>query len=95
MIKVSINSVKANKFLSKVTRNLDKLTKDAGDYFRSKTPEKSGNARRKTSTRGNTIRADYPYAERLDKGWSSKAREGMTKPTITFIEKWLVKLMRK
>ena len=46
-----------------------------------------GNARSKTVLQGNTIVADYAYAERLDTGWSKQAPNGMSDPTIAFMQK--------
>lgn len=43
---------------------------------------KPGNARRKTVLKGNEIQANYPYAKRLEEGYSSQAPDGMTKPTL-------------
>lgn len=45
-----------------------------------------GNARRNTKLTRDSIEADYPYAERLDSGWSKQAPDGMTKPTEQFLE---------
>lgn len=54
----------------------------SGDYFKSITPKASGNARSKTSTKQNVIRAEYAYAARLDEGYSRQAPQGMSDPTI-------------
>lgn len=50
---------------------------------------KPGNARRKTILRGNQIEANYPYAQRLEEGWSSQAPKGMTEPTLEDIRKYV------
>ena len=53
-----------------------------------------GNARRKTTLKGNTIDANYPYALRLDKeNWSSQAPDGMTKPTLEYIREYIYKTL--
>lgn len=65
--------------------NLKGLHKEAHKEYVSLTPIDKGNARRKTTLQGNTIQANYPYADRLDKGWSKQAPKGMTEP----FEKWL------
>jgi hypothetical protein len=42
-----------------------------------------GNARRKTTMDSATsFTADYPYAERLDQGWSNQAPKGMVEPLL-------------
>lgn len=46
-----------------------------------------GNARRSTVLKGNTIQADYPYAKRLDTGYSSQAPKGIVKPFIIWLRK--------
>jgi hypothetical protein len=67
------------------------LAKEAYKFFRSKTPIKTGNARRNTHLTGATIQGDYPYATRLDKGYSSQAPEGMSKPTDEFVRNYISK----
>lgn len=69
----------------------DTLAKEGHKFFRSVTPIKTGNARRNTILAGNEIEANYPYARRLDEGYSSQARDGMTRPTIAHIQEWIKK----
>lgn len=77
--------------MDKVLRDLDerKLSRFAYDIFKELTPEKSGNAKRKTQLKGNQIVADYPYAGKLDKGYSQQAPEGMSKPTFEKIKQYV------
>jgi hypothetical protein len=63
----------------------------AAVYFHDITPVRTGNARRKTRLANDTVIADYPYAERLDDGYSKQAPQGMTTPT----EKEIIKLVNK
>jgi hypothetical protein len=63
------------------------LPKEAYDVFRKETPYRSGNAYRNTHLNGNTITANYAYAERLDEGYSQLKPKGMTGPTEKFLEK--------
>ena len=87
----------AQKRIIQLKKTLDSknLTKVAYDYFKGITPIKSGNARNHTTTNGNTINADYPYAQRLDKGWSKKAPNGMVKPTIQYLREYIKKQLGK
>lgn len=73
----------------------EQTMREAGKYFKSITPIRSGNARRKTKTSGTVIDADYAYADRLDNGWSRQAPNGMTDPTIDFIEQEINKRIRR
>lgn len=58
------------------------IAKEVFDYFVSITPIDKGNARRRTKLQGDTIHANYPYATRLDTGYSNQAKDGMSKPTL-------------
>ena len=80
----------------KMARGLKQLPIFAFDAFVGFTPFRSGNAINKTKLRGTVIEANYPYAKRLDKGYSKQARRGMTEPTIKEIERNLKsKVIRK
>lgn len=75
--------------------NPTKLAKEAYNYFVSITPIDSGNARRNTTLQGDEIHANYPYAKRLDQGWSEQAPKGMTKPTEKFVSAYIRKELGK
>jgi hypothetical protein len=69
---------------------------DAGyPVFLEHTPVKTGNAKRRTSKNSSQIIADYPYARRLDQGWSKQHPEGMVKPTITAMRNFVTKTLGK
>jgi hypothetical protein len=82
------------------TLNDETISKEAFSKFKEITPERTGNAKNKTRLRGNTIEANYPYATVLDRGrhmtnrgarGSDLAPEGMSKPTIEHIRKFVNK----
>lgn len=81
--------------IEKVKKELRKVPQDSLKEFRALTPIDTGNARRKTTLSGNTIKADYPYAQRLDEGWSKQARRGITEPFAKWFEKHINKIMGK
>jgi hypothetical protein len=69
---------------------------DAGfPVFVTNTPVKTGNARRHTSKSSSTIDAVYPYAQRLDRGYSRQSPDGMTKPTLAAIRAYIAKQLGK
>ena len=81
--------------INRINSRLEMVPKAALDFFKKKTPKRSGTARRRTKLVNNkTINADYPYAKRLDQGYSKKAPRGMSKPTGKFIQA-LVKIILK
>jgi hypothetical protein len=81
--------------LKRLQKELEKVPEQAFDHWVAKTPVDSGRARRSTSLKGSTIVADYPYAKRLDEGWSRQARTGMSRPTMDFVKRLVQGLMRK
>jgi hypothetical protein len=100
-VKLSVN--KMTNSLKRIQKRLDKLPSEAHKEFVKNTPIKSGNAKRNTRLKGNTIEADYPYAEVLDKGrhmtnrglrGSEQAPKGMSKPTEEFIQKRIEKILK-
>jgi len=72
-----------------------KMAKAALPVFYKNTPIKTGNARRKTSQYQDTIEANYAYAQRLDQGYSKQSPQGMTKPTMDFLRKYVQKVKTK
>ena len=79
----------------KISVRVSALPKEAYDYWKSITPIRTGNARRRTRLQGNKIKANYDYAVPLDNGHSSQAPDGMSKPTDRFIRQRLKKAIRK
>jgi len=93
--KLTLKSAKIAKALTQRQRDLAKVPQRAHKEFVKNTPVRSGNARRRTRLKGDTIKASYPYATRLDDGYSSQARNGMTEPTVKYIQKIVKKIMGK
>jgi len=84
-------SIRSDGELDSIRQQIAALPKEAYDYFKSVTPIRTGNARRRTRLSGDTIRADYAYAQPLDDGRSRQAPQGMTEPT----EKWLARRVKQ
>ena len=92
---VKLVSDTMSKSLKKIQQDLATLPKELYDFWVKQTPIQSGNARRKTRLEKNTIAARYPYAQRLDQGWSNQAPDGMSKPTEKELSRLLDKKIRK
>lgn len=86
-IKLKLRSSQIGPDLRKKDRRLSQVPNLAHDEFVRNTPIRTGNARRRTRLQGSTIKANYPYAERLDQGYSRQAPQGMSEPTIEFIRR--------
>ena len=91
---VTLNVKSLKSTIKTIQKKLNNLPKEAYTEFVKDTPIRSGNARRKTKLSGNTIEANYPYAQRLDDGYSPQSPDGMTKPTLDFVKKRLRQIMR-
>lgn len=92
-------SIKINETVSKdisaILRDLAKIPAEAHKEFVALTPIDKGGARRKTTRQGNTITADYDYAQRLDTGWSKQAPKGMVEPWSKWVEKRMNQALEK
>lgn len=73
--------------------NTKKLIDVAYSSFVDHTPIKTGNARHHTLKTDTEILASYPYAKRLDNGWSKQSPNGMVKPTIATIRDYIKKTL--
>jgi hypothetical protein len=71
------------------------MAEEAHKVFLKNTPVRTGNARRNTELQRNNIVADYPYATRLDQGWSRQSPQGMSQPTIEFLQGYIKKNLGK
>jgi len=78
--------------------NDNNISREAFKKFVDVTPFKSGNAKRSTKLQGNSINADYNYADVLDKGrhmtnrgmrGSKQAPKGMSEPTLDHIRQYV------
>lgn len=89
MAKVDLSQF--NKQMSKALNALDDLPEFAETTMKAFTPiaaVRGGNARRNTNLQGNTITADYPYAQRLEDNWSPQTRgRGIIAPTEAAIQR--------
>jgi hypothetical protein len=93
-LSVKFNNTTGKK-LANIEKQLRKLPAEAADVFKQNTPVKTGNAKSKTSLRGqDSIVADYPYAQKLDDGYSKQAPQGMTKPTKRFIKQRINQIVK-
>ena len=100
-VTLTVNKMSAS--LKRIQRKLDKVPQEAYKEFVKNTPVKTGNARRNTRLKGNTIEAKYQYAQVLDKGrhmtnrgmrGSEQAPQGMSKPTQEFIQKRITQIIK-
>lgn len=81
--------------VARIQKQLEQVPRKAFDFWVKTTPKRSGAARRRTSLKGNTIQANYDYAVHLDSGSSAQAAQGMSAPTLSFVDKLINKIVRK
>ena len=106
-VDIGKNNITGN--IAKKIKLLDRVPSQAYTFFKAITPigkpstwkskppagYTPGNARRSTSLSKDIIHAQYPYADRLDQGYSRQAPNGMSKPTKAFIKKTVDTIIRK
>lgn len=96
-MKIKIESKQIKKLASLARKEIRAAQEQAYFFWKRETPYRTGNARRKTTLNKNreTITANYPYAERLDEGYSSQSPKGMSQPTAKFYEREISRRFRK
>jgi hypothetical protein len=72
----------------------EKLAQVAYPVFKKLTPIRSGRARNSTELNRNDIIANYPYAKRLDQGYSKQAPNGMVTPTFNYLQKYMKRIAK-
>ena len=93
MLRIKLIANTMTPLIKKIRQELSNLPLEAFEVWRGVTPVKTGNARKKTTLKGNEIRADYGYAVPLDQGRSKQAPQGMLKPTDRFIRNKVKKIL--
>tara|TARA_R110000822_G_C15177512_1_gene479979 strand:+ start:445 stop:732 length:288 start_codon:yes stop_codon:yes gene_type:complete len=93
-MKMQIDTKALDAALKDMVELKQSLLDSAYKHFVSITPVNTGNARRNTKQTKDAINADYPYADRLDNGWSKQAPEGMTGPTEQFLENEIQNILK-
>jgi hypothetical protein len=94
MISIKTDLTRVQKLIENTKDLEQQLIQEAYQFFKDITPIDTGNARRNTVKAGNSINANYPYAERLDKGWSKQFDgKGMSGPTMEHMEQVFDKLL--
>ena len=100
MFRMDLKTTAMEVKLDKLMRMPKDIIPPTYQYFRDITPVDTGNAKRNTVLRGNTIVANYPYAQVLDNGrvfsngkmqGSKQAPNGMSQPTKQYFMKQLAK----
>lgn len=92
-VKIDIKD-EISRSIQKKVKELRQVPQKAYTFFRAVTPIRTGNARRNTILRKDTIVGAYPYAQRLDEGYSRQAPSGMTAPTEAFVKKTVDKIIK-
>jgi hypothetical protein len=96
-VDIKFDTTAIKRMTAEIKAELKVYPQQALTEFKDLTPIRSGNARRRTrlSATNQAIIADYPYAERLDAGYSSQAPQGMTKPFDKWVKDKVNKIFRK
>lgn len=95
-MQASFDQKELDRLVKELRKEAAALSQASLAKFVSLTPIDKGNARRNTKLRGkDVIVADYPYAERLDTGWSKQAPRGMSEPFEQWFRNYTEKRFKK
>jgi hypothetical protein len=94
-VEIKLTDLKFKAKLSDLKTFKDKVMPQLYAEFKKDTPIDTGNARNNTFLNGNKIEATYPYAERLDEGYSKQAPTGMTQPTLEYAKKLIPQVLKQ
>jgi hypothetical protein len=88
-------ALKAEQRLRQISTMLTskKLLDVAYPVFLKNTPIDTGNARYRTFKTETQIVASYPYAKRLNEGYSRQSPKGMVNPTIIALRAYIKKIL--
>ena len=94
---MKLNEQDLKRLQKKITNAIGDSMSSTYNFYKDKTPVRSGNARSKTkfNKNRNIINSNYDYAGRLDKGWSKQAPKGFTDPSLDFLEKEITKRFKQ
>ena len=92
---MKVNARIFDKRMRELSKLPNELLDSALELVKENTPAQSGYARDNTVKKGNQIISDYPYAARLDEGYSRQAPRGFTEPTIKQLQQEANKFARK
>jgi hypothetical protein len=95
MARFTVNDSEVRAMFKQLEEMQFEVMTDAGRYFKKITPVDKGYARSRTDTKHLKISAKYPYAGRLDDGWSRQAPQGMSAPTEKYIDKAITEEIRR
>lgn len=94
-IKVSIDTKQFTKLLNELNDMPTSVMKELYPYYISKTPIRGGNARNRTKLNRLNIKSNYPYAGKLDTGWSKQSPDGFTKPSIEKLNQLVINAVKR
>jgi hypothetical protein len=88
---IKVNKRDLQELKKDIDKAIDTSMKSTYIFFKKVTPKDTGNAKSKTmyDQRTLTITGAYPYAARLDDGYSQQAPKGMTQPSLVYLRREL------
>ena len=97
MGKITVNDREVREMFKELEDMPQYVMEKTYPYLKSRTPIQSGNARNKTRLENDksVIGSRYPYADRLNTGWSKQAPRGFTEPAIEEMDNLITDKIRK
>lgn len=95
-MKFKVDSSQVDGLLNDLKTMPEAVMKQTYNVYRNNTPIRSGNAKNRTKLETITrIAGRYPYAGKLDEGWSKQSPKGMTEPSLKALERFIKNYIRR
>lgn len=95
-MKFKVDSRVVDKMFKDLSEMPELVMKDTYTTYKNTTPVRSGNARNRTKLESKLkIGGRYPYAGRLDDGWSKQSPQGMTEPSLKALDGFIKNYIKR
>tara|TARA_R110002153_G_scaffold161776_2_gene314194 strand:- start:275 stop:568 length:294 start_codon:yes stop_codon:yes gene_type:complete len=95
-VKFKVDSSEVTKMFNQLDKMSIEVMKQSYTVYKNNTPIRSGNAKNRTKLENKlTIGGRYPYAGRLDEGWSKQSPQGMTEPTLKALDGFIKNYIKR
>ena len=89
-MKFKVDSSEVDRMFKDLKGMPQEVLKETYTIYKNNTPIRSGNAKNRTKLeRKLTIGGRYPYAGRLDEGYSKQSPKGMTEPSLKALDRFI------
>ena len=95
-MKFKVDSRAVDKMFKELAGMPAEVMKETYTVYKNNTPIRSGNAKNRTKLETKLkIGGRYPYAGKLDEGWSKQSPKGMTEPSLKALDGFIKNYIKR